>query len=148
MNWFYWLKEGLLFFVGICSGGMVAAGVFSFIVSIGALSRIIGKSHTGDNITLYEYFMAAGITLGNIISIYHLDMMRFFPGWTGVLVMGAFGLFTGIFVGVLIMSLAETLNVLPVFARNMHMKEGLKYIIAAMAAGKLTGAWLDFWIER
>jgi hypothetical protein len=27
------------------------------------------------------------------------------------------------------------------------MKEGIKYVIAAMAAGKGVGAWLDFWLE-
>lgn len=141
-----WLKEGLLFFVGLCGGGVVAAGLFSFIISIGALSRIIGKTHTGNHITLYENCIIVGITLGNLVNIYEPELIKWFPAWIGAVFMTLFGLFAGIFVGVLVMSLAETLNALPVFARNLHMTDGMKYVIFSIAAGKGAGAWLDFWM--
>lgn len=138
------MKTGILFFIGLCGGGVVAAGLFSFIVSIGALNRIIGKTHTGNHITLYEYCIAAGVTLGNLVNLYEPELIRWFPAWAGLIIISAFGLFAGVFVGTLVMSLAETLNALPVFARNLHLTKGMKYVVFSMAAGKGVGAWLDF----
>lgn len=143
-----WLKEAVMFSIGLCSGGVVAAGLFSFIISIGALSRIVGKTHTDDHIRLFEDCVVAGVTLGNLVNLYEPDLARWFPVWTGAAFMAVFGLFAGIFVGVLVMSLAENLNALPVFARNLHMTEGMKYIVFSIAAGKGVGAWLDFWIGK
>lgn len=139
-----WIKDALLFFIGACGGGVVAAGLFSFIVSIGALNRIIGKFHAGNHITLFEYVIVAGITLGNLINLYNVEVAHFVPAWAGMVFMSAFGLFSGIFVGVLVMSLAETLNALPVFARGLHLMTGMKYVVVSIAAGKGMGAWLDF----
>lgn len=139
-----WLREGILFFMGLCGGGVVAAGLFSFVVSIGALNRIIGKTHTGNHITLYEYCIVAGVTLGNLVNLYEPDLIGWFPAWEGLILIVLFGLCAGIFVGVLVMSLAETLNALPVFARNLHIMTGMKYVVFSLAAGKGAGAWLDF----
>ncbi len=138
------MKTGILFFIGLCGGGVVAAGLFSFIVSIGALNRIIGKTHTGNHITLYEYCIAAGVTLGNLVNLYEPELVRWFPAWADLIIISAFGLFAGVFVGTLVMSLAETLNALPVFSRNLHLTTGMKYVVFSMAAGKGVGAWLDF----
>lgn len=146
MNAAEWIKEAVMFFIGLCSGGVVAAGLFSFIISIGALSRIIGKTHTGNHIRLYENCIVVGVTLGNLANLYEPSLTRWFPVWAGAAFMAAFGLFAGIFVGVLVMSLAENLNALPVFARNLHMTDGMKYVIFSIAAGKGVGAWLDFWM--
>ena len=142
-----WIQKGILFFIGLCSGGVVAAGLFSFIVSIGAMNRVIGKTHTGDKVHLYENCMAAGITLANLVSLYSFSFIQWIPSWIGILFLGLFGLGAGIFIGTLIMSLAENLNALPVFARNLHMTKGIKYVILSLAAGKSAGAWLDFWME-
>ena len=141
-----WLEEAALFFIGLCSGGIVAAALFSFIISIGALSRVIGKTHTDDHARLFENCIVAGVTLGNLVNLYEFDLTKWFPVWTGAAFLAAFGFFAGIFVGVLVMSLAENLNAIPVFARNFHMTEGMKYIVFSIAAGKGAGAWLDFWM--
>ena len=134
----------ILFFIGLCGGGIVAAGLFSFIVSIGALNRIIAKTHTGNHIRLYEYCIAAVITIGNLINLYKPEAVRWLPLWAGLILVSAFGLFAGIFMGTLVMSLAETLNALPVFVNNLHMTNGMKYVVLSIAAGKGVGAWLDF----
>ena len=93
----------ILFFIGLCGGGIVAAGLFSFIVSIGALNRIIAKTHTGNHIRLYEYCIAAGITIGNLINLYKPEAVRWLPLWAGLILVSAFGLFAGIFMGTLVM---------------------------------------------
>lgn len=141
-----WLEKGILFLIGMCSGGVVAAGLFSFIVSIGALNRIIGKMHVGNHIRLFEYGIVLGITLGNLVNLYEPQLVQWIPVWTGVVFLAVFGLCAGIFVGVLVMSLAEVLNALPVFARNLRLMEGMKYVVFSVAVGKGAGAWIDFWM--
>ena len=63
----------------------------------------------------------------------------------GTVFLIAAGLSVGIFVGCLVMSLAETLKALPVISRRIHLAVGLQYVILAIAAGKLTGSLIYFW---
>lgn len=140
-----WIWQGSLLFIGLCSGGVIAAGLFSFIVSIGVMTRIIGKSRTTRHVRLFENCMTLGVTLGNLVNLYQLRLESWLPLWSGLLILILQGVCSGIFVGVLVMSLAETLNVFPVAIKNIHLMNGMKYIIAALALGKAAGAWMDFW---
>ena len=63
------------------------------------------------------------------------------PGQTAL---GVFGLSVGIFVGCLVMSLAETLKALPVISRRIHLAVGLQYLILSIGLGKLVGALIYF----
>ena len=58
-----------------------------------------------------------------------------------------FGLCAGgiIAAGVYVMSLAETLQALPVISRRIHLAVGLQYLIFALAAGKMAGSLVYFW---
>ncbi len=132
------LKNLFLAVVGLCAGGVIAAGIFAFIVTIGVVIRLIGKTHTAKHIRPVEDFIVLGGTIGNIANLYPVVL----PG--GYPLMGLFGLSAGIFVGCLIMSLAETLNALPVLSRRIHLTTGLPYVILGIAAGKCLGAWLHF----
>ena len=64
------------------------------------------------------------------------------PGGYPVLLL--FGIGAGVFVGCLIMSLAETLNALPVLSRRIHLTTGLQYVILSIAVGKGLGAAVYF----
>lgn len=141
-----WIQQGILLFVGLCCGGVIAAGLFSFIVSIGVMTRIIGKSRTTKHVRLFENCMTLGVTLGNLVNLYDWRPEAWMPLRIGMLILALQGLCAGIFVGVLVMSLAETLNVFPVAAKNIHLMNGMKYIITALAVGKAVGAWMDFWL--
>lgn len=48
------------------------------------------------------------------------------------------------FVGCLVMSLAETLQALPVFSRRIHLAVGFQYVILSIALGKLMGSLIYF----
>lgn len=128
---------------GLAAGGIVAAGIFAFLAIIGVFPRLIGKTKTREHILLYETFIVAGGILGNILDLYA------FPIPVGAVLGNAlllvFGAASGIFVGCLVMSLAETLNTVPVITRRIHLAVGLQYVILAVALGKLTGSLLYFW---
>ncbi len=130
----------LLGTIGLCAGGVIAAGVFAFIVTIGVVVRLIGKTHTAKHIRLVEDSIVLGGAFGNVVNLYKISV----PGGVPLLVL--LGLGGGIFVGCLIMSLAETLNALPVLSRRIRLATGLQYVILAMAAGKGIGALLYFFL--
>ena len=135
-------KEVLLCFIGLSAGGIIAAGVFAFLAIIGVFPRLIGFTHTKKHIMLYETCVIIGGVLGNIGDIYEMPI-----GFGGNFFLCIFGLSVGIFVGCLVMSLAETLKALPVFSRRINLGVGLQYIILSIALGKLTGS-LVFFAQR
>ncbi|MBE5971474.1 MAG: stage V sporulation protein AB [Lachnoclostridium sp.] len=133
------LKQMLLFAIGISAGGIVAGGVYAFLAVIGIFPRLIGTTGTKSHIMLCETMMIIGGIYGNLMDLYHIPRMF---GGTAMLVI--WGLSIGIFVGCLVMSLAETLKALPVLGRRIHLAVGLQYVIAAIAAGKFLGAVIYF----
>ena len=127
-----------LFLSGLSAGGIVAAGIFAFLAIIGVFPRLVGKTKTRNHILLYETLIILGGILGNLLDLYEfLIPVGEFPGHVLLLI---FGVAAGVFVGCLVMSLAETLNALPVLARRIHLAVGLQYIILAVALGQLVGS--------
>lgn len=133
------LKQAFLCFVGLSAGGVIAAGVFAFLAMIGVYPRMIGTTHTSGHITLYETVIILGGIWGNLIDLYQIPVP-----FGGVPFLAVWGLCSGIFVGSLVMSLAETLKALPVFCRRVRLAVGIQYVILAIAAGKLVGALIYF----
>ena len=129
-----WIKQIFLAFIGLASGAAIAAGVFSFIISVGVVPRIIGKSRTAADIIAYENTVILGGTVGSMVSL-------FTPGlFGGIWSVMLFGLSAGIFTGCLAVALAEILNTFPIMFRRFGIKEGLTWIMFSMALGKMAGA--------
>lgn len=133
------MMQAALVFIGISAGGVIAAGVFAFLAIIGVFPRLIGKTKTNRHILLYETVIVVGGILGNISDIYEIPIL-----WGGNLLLGIFGLSVGIFVGCLVMSLAETLKALPTINRRIHLAVGLQYVILSIGIGKLVGSLVYF----
>ena len=129
-----WMKQLILGFIGLASGLAISAGVFSFIISIGVVPRIIGKSRTALDIIAYENMVLLGGTFGNVVSLFTPGI----PG--GIWVIIVFGLSAGIFTGCLAVALAEILNTFPIMFRRFGIKDGLSWIMLFMALGKMAGA--------
>ena len=139
LDWRFWAM-GLF---GLSAGGIIAAGIFAFLAIIGVFPRLIGKTKTRNHILLYETLIVTGGTFGNLFDLYEFPILA--GGFLGQAVLLIYGFAVGIFVGCLVMSLAETLNALPVISRRIHLAVGLQYIILAVAIGKITGSVLYFW---
>lgn len=135
-----WAREVLLAVIGLSAGLIVAGGLFAFIASLGVVSDIADRTHTGSKILLYEDATTVGGILGNLIFIYKIPI----PG--GMLLQIVFGLFTGIFVGCWALSLAETLNVFPIFIRRVKLVRCIPYIILGIAIGKGIGSLIYFFL--
>lgn len=137
------LKLAILVLLGVCAGGVISAGIFAFLAIIGIFPRLIHYTGTKRSILLYETLLILGGTTGNILDLYHVPIAG-----TGMAALIVWGLFSGIFVGCLVMSLAETLKAFPVLGRRLRMTVGIQYMILAIAAGKLAGALLYFKIRQ
>lgn len=133
------LMQIVLAFIGLCSGSIVAAGVFAFLVVIGVYPRVIGKTDTKMHISLYETMIILGGILGNITDLYGLT-----ANFGGKLALGVIGISVGIFVGCLAMSLAETLKAFPIFIRRVHLSVGIQYMTMALGLGKMVGSLIYF----
>lgn len=131
-----WIQEILLAIIGLSAGLIVAAGIFSFISSLGVISDIADRTHTGERILLYQDVTAVGGIIGNLVSIYQFRIP--IGNWA----LSIFGLFGGIFVGCWAMALAETLNVFPIFIRKAKLIQCVPYIILSIAIGRGIGAFL------
>lgn len=128
-----------LILFGVSSGGIIAAGVFAFLAIIGVYPRLIGKTKTKQHIMLYETLIVAGGILGNISDFYEIPIL-----WGGPVLLAVMGLSTGIFVGCLVMSLAETLKALPTINRRIRLGVGFQYVILSISLGKVAGSLLYF----
>jgi len=134
------LKQALLFLIGSSAGGIIAAGVFAFLAAIGIFPRLIAYTDDRAHIMLCETMMILGGVFGCLTDLYRIPRL-----FGGQVFLALWGGATGIFVGALVMSLAETLKALPVFSRRAHFAVGIQYVITALALGKCAGALVYFW---
>ena len=136
------LKNILLGILGFGAGGMIAAGVYAFLAITGVFTRLIGKTETKGRIRLYETVIAAGGICGNFSDLYEISFLS--GGAAAQIFLGIFGLSSGIFVGCLFMSLAESFKALPTVSRRIRLAKGLPWLIFALALGKMTGSLIYF----
>lgn len=129
------IKYIILILIGLAGGLSIAGGTFAFIVMIGVLPRLAGKTHTAWASWQYENMVIAGGLIGNILYLFPMHVP---VGYVGL---GLFGVFTGIYVGCFAMALAEVLNIIPIFSRRIKLKAGLAIIISAIAIGKALGSF-------
>jgi len=132
------IKHIASMFIGFGSGLLVAGAVFAFITAVGVVPRLAQKTKTQRHIRIYESAIGIGGLLGTIAGVVQMHL----PIGTPAVIM--LSLFNGIFLGCLAMSLAETLNVIPIFTRRARIQRGLFFLILAIAIGKLIGSLMYF----
>lgn len=143
---------------GTSFGLLAAAGVFTVLVAVGIVPRFAGKTHTAGHVLLYEDMVIWGTVVGCIVSIFerylHIGTQLFQMGVPlsvvqvgGNFVTGIIGLFSGMFIGCLALAIAEMLDSIPIFTRRIGFRHGLGIVICAMAAGKLAGSLMYFYLR-
>lgn len=123
----------ILAIIGFSGGIAVAGGTFALITILGIVPRLAGGLKISCDIYKMETLIALGGTVGSIITVYNLHVHI---GIAGLVISG---IFAGIFVGALAMSLAENLKVLPVLFKRLELKKGIPVIVVMIALGKGLG---------
>lgn len=136
------LKNLLLSIIGFSSGVIVAGGIFAFIAIIGVVPRFAQRTGTQSKIKIYEDAIILGGIFGNIemFTNYKLPVGTFFA------IVAAFSI--GIFFGSLAVSLAETIDVVPIFMRRARLTKGLSIFVLALALGKMFGSLAYFILPK
>lgn len=132
------IKAAAEVLVGLSAGAAASAGVFALITVIGILPRWAGHTRTARHVSLYEWSVILGGTAGNLIFLLQPSLPR------KEILEAAAGLFMGIFVGGLIMSLAEVLDVFPILLRRGRIQSGIPWMVLSIGIGKMLGAYLYF----
>ena len=81
-----WVNHVILALMGLFAGFAVSAGTFAFLIAIGVIPRLIGKSNTARAVFSYETMILLGGVVGNIISTYSDMSMpagRILSDWHG-----------------------------------------------------------------
>ena len=147
----------LLGCIGISFGLLTAAGVFTVLTAVGLIPRFIGETHSAKEVRLYEDLVICGTILGGIIGVFGhrwntgLWLKTQLPvtvaEWIingSVVVIGIFG---GMFVGCLALSIAEMLDSIPIFTRRIAFRHGLGCMVLSIALGKVCGSLFFFFHE-
>lgn len=133
-----WIRYIILGVIGLSSGAAVAGGEIALIVKIGVIPRLAGFTRTAKKVFIYEDSLVLGALAGTVLS---LMSIRLPFGVTGLAV---YGIFSGLFLGCMVVALAEVLNVIPILFRRVRIKKGAGFVILSMALGKLLGSLLYF----
>lgn len=138
-----WAKHIFLAFISFSWGTAVSAGTFAFLLVVGVVPRILGKTKEAKRIFLAENLIILGVLTGAIFSVF--EWKAVFPaGWASHLLFAVYGISAGIFVGCLAVALAEILNTFPIMFRRMYINRGLSWALFAMAMGKMIGSFYYF----
>lgn len=163
--WSEWISFGpvlqhfFLVVIGLSAGLSVASGVFTVFTAVGLVPRFAEHTKTGDHIMKYENMIIVGCFAGCIYSLFvehwaGLQLSGAAVGFSAVVVfagvslgdflaafvLGVSGLFTGIYVGTLAISIAEMLDAIPIMTHRINLKRGVSLVIAGLAVGKLIGS--------
>jgi len=122
--------------IGFSSGLIVSSAVFAFITAIGVVPRLAQKTKTQNYAKVYENAIGFGGIFGAIAGVVNLQIPL------AAFIVAVIAISVGLFYGVLAMSLAEVLNVIPIMTRRIHIQKGMFFFILAIALGKLCGALL------
>ncbi len=127
----------LLFIIFCFSSGIVISGaVFAFIVIIGIIPTIITRTKTEDKIMLYENVIVLSGIVGTTVTFF--DYKLLIPE----LFLTIIGISWGAFIGCLTMSLAETLDGIPIISRRLKLDCSLTYVIYTLVVAKVIGTLL------
>jgi len=124
--------------IGLGSGLVVAGAVYAFLTIVGVVPRLAQKTRTTGQIKGYETALVLGGIFGTFTAIFQFYLP---VGNIGTV---AISFANGIFFGCLAMSLAEVLNVIPIFSRRARLQRGMFFLVLAIAVGKLVGSLMYF----
>lgn len=125
--------------LGLGAGFVVSGGVVAFISIIGLIPLIAFRTKTTYAMMWYENAIIIGSIIGSILSMWSIRL----PNIPILIIVLLFAY--GIFIGGLIIAIAEVLDVFPIMNRRIQIKKGITLIVIALALGKLVGS-LCYWI--
>lgn len=135
------INIGLLIVIGLAGGLAVGGGFVAFLTVLDIVPRLCQLTKTYRYIHLYQASIILGVICFTWIGFQEMSFSL--PAYITIL----FGVFAGMFIGMLAAALTEILNVLPILARRIHVEHQIILLLLAMILGKVLGSiyqWLSF----
>lgn len=146
-------KPILLGTIGFSAGLVISFGLVALILGLDLIPRFAEMTNTEQYLKIYEKCLMLGAVLGNIITIYQIDLTGWidYVGKIGVFdrdtvqsvcliichcFAGILGLFCGIYLGCWVIALTEVVDMFPILFRKMKIQTGIGWIILCTAIGK------------
>ena len=133
------IKNILLMLIALSGGITAGSAAAAFLALLEVIPRLMQISDTRNYIKLYQGVLTFGFVLFTLIYFteFHLNLSKYVAIPSGFL----YGMFIGIFSS----ALAEVLNVIPVLAKKLKLRDHLVYVIYTLMAGKVIGS-IFYWI--
>lgn len=128
----------LTILIGLAGGLAIGASITAFFVVLGVTARIIRWSKKEE----YLIFFQISLVLGSLLSclVYFFDFtvkyLEFFTIPLGILM--------GIFIGIIISALTETLDIISVAANKLSITKWIYLIVVIILLGKIIGSLIYF----
>ncbi|WP_164668715.1 stage V sporulation protein AB [Virgibacillus doumboii] len=120
--------------IGLAGGLAVGGGFVAFLTVLGIIPRLIQLSRTDRFLQVY----IASVILGSLFGTYMSFADVTWDQPTVLLVL--WGVFHGIFNGMLAAALTEVLNVFPILSKRIRMDDKLLWFLMAIVFGKIAGS--------
>ncbi|CAM2804691.1 stage V sporulation protein AB [Paenibacillus sediminis] len=124
--------------LGIAGGIAVGGGAIALVIVLDIIPRLAQLTRSYHKVHWYEGALISGSVIGTVSDFWNWKL----PGIPAFTIVA--GLFCGIFVGMLSAALTEILNILPILARRLKMKNYLVGLLMAMVIGKIAGSLFDW----
>ena len=125
--------------IGFSGGLAVGSGFVAFLTVLGIIPRLIQLSRTAHLLKVYTACVVLGSIVGTFFSFTNVT-------WSHpVILLSLWGIFHGIFNGMLAAALTEVLNVFPLISKRIGLEAKMITLIMAVVFGKIVGSlfqWL------
>lgn len=125
--------------IGFSWGLAVGCGFVAFLTVLGIIPRLIQLTKTLHLVRVYTACVIMGTLMGTYLSFTDVN-------WNNpVILLIIWGMFHGIFNGMLAAALTEVLNVFPLITKRIRMENKLITFMMAVVIGKIIGSLFQ-WI--
>jgi len=127
--------------IGFAGGLAVGGGFIAFLTMLGIIPRLIKLSKAHAFLNVYSACVILGSLFGTFLSFTSIHWNQSF------LLLMIWGIFHGIFNGMLAAGLAEVLNVFPIITRRIGMGTYTLNLLMALVFGNIAGSlfqWIIF----
>lgn len=132
-------ERAILAVTGLGQGLLVGCAVMILVTILDILPRFSVISGTKWGINVWAAIFAAGLLFACLGSLFGVRLNL--PAWLDAVVF----MFCGAYVGILLMALAETLDLFPASLGKIVPSDAMKAVLIMLVAGKIAGSLL-YWI--
>jgi len=133
------VEHAILILAGLGQGLLVSGAIMLIVTILDILPRFCVLSGMKWGINVWAVIFASGLGFACLGSLFGVTLNL--PVWTNAVVF----MFCGAYLGVLLMALAETLDLFPASLGKIVPSDAMKAVLILLVIGKITGS-IIYWL--